>query len=244
MAVLPCTVCGIVVLLARYDANISPGAPECGRYDIDGKPIPVSQKIDTWSFGCILSIAATWSLSGISGIRNFERRLKIALLDTGIHTPCFHDGRNVLSDVTRWHKDLRRNIRPHDHITPGILDLIDDHLLQGDPKVRFDSKELCGYMNQLMLHKERRSDAPVYIHGLGGMGKTQIALEYLYNHHNSVSQTFWIETNRLQASNNSEQVNGELEHALATTSGPRDSRDCLNAIRHLESKRLVSLSFS
>jgi hypothetical protein len=71
------------------------------------------------------------------------------------NTPSFHDGRNVLSDVTRWHNVMRCKVRSNDYITSGILDLIDDHLLQGDPKARFDSKELCEYLDHLLLHEQQ-----------------------------------------------------------------------------------------
>jgi serine/threonine protein kinase len=140
------------------------GAPECGRYDVKRRPIPVSQKIDVWSIGCVLSIAATWVLSGFSGIRKFEECLKMAVRDNSTNdhrnTPSFHNGRNVLSDVTRWHNVMRCKIRSNDYITSGILDLIDDHLLQGDPKARFDSKELCEYLDHLLLHEQKPPCAP------------------------------------------------------------------------------------
>lgn len=130
------------------------GAPEC--FDSD---VPVSQKIDIWSLGCVLSTAATWVVSGFSGIRNFEHRLKIAVLDTGIGNDRvmlrFHDGKNVLPEVTKWHKALRRSIRTNDHITGRVLDLIDEHLLQGDPKLRFDSKELCKYLDRLLQQEAK-----------------------------------------------------------------------------------------
>ncbi|KAF2789518.1 hypothetical protein K505DRAFT_365536 [Melanomma pulvis-pyrius CBS 109.77] len=134
-------------------------APECGGSS-DGKiRVPVSQKIDVWSLGCIISEIATWVILGFSGIRKLEEHLKIAIQDTGIDNhramPVFHDGKKVLPEVAKWHKGLRRNMRPDDGITAKILDLVDEHLLQGDPKSRFDSKELCNHLDQLLQEEDQ-----------------------------------------------------------------------------------------
>jgi len=89
------------------------------------------------------------------------------------NTPSFHDGRNVLSNVTRWHNVMRCKVRSDDYITSGILDLIDDHLLQGDPKARFDSKELCEYLDHLLLQEQRLPCAPKILAALERQKNTE-----------------------------------------------------------------------
>ena len=127
-------------------------APECRRSIADNTVVPVSQKIDVWSMGCVFSKATTWTILGFSGIRDFEKNLR-AKVDQRVLTR-FHDGKNVLPSVQSWHKILRQNIHNKDHLTGKILDLVDDHLLQGDPRSRFDSKELFAYLEQLLREKE------------------------------------------------------------------------------------------
>lgn len=111
----------------------------------------MSQKADIWSLGCVISTAATWVVHGYSGIRDFEKR---PTPNTNIKQHCaisrFHDGKKILPEVVAWHALLRGNIGTGDFITDKILDLIDDHLLQGDPVSRYDSKELCKHLDNLL----------------------------------------------------------------------------------------------
>jgi serine/threonine protein kinase len=127
-------------------------APECRRSITDNTVVPVSQKIDVWSMGCVLSKAATWIILGFSGIQNFEKHLSTTEDQRALAR--FHDGKNVLPSVQNWHKILRQNIHTRDHLTGKILDLVDNHLLQGDPRLRFDSKELCAYLGRLLQERE------------------------------------------------------------------------------------------
>jgi serine/threonine protein kinase len=130
-------------------------APECRRSITDNTVVPVSQKIDVWSMGCVLSKAATWIILGFSGIQNFEKHLSTTEDQRALAR--FHDGKNVLPSVQNWHKILRQNIHTRDHLTGKILDLVDNHLLQGNPRLRFDSKELCAYLGRLLQEREETS---------------------------------------------------------------------------------------
>ena len=135
------------------------GAPECSCRDLCGNKIPVSQKADVWSLGCVVSMAATWMVSGPPGIRELGNRIKLTVLDTGIEDhrsrPRFHDGRNVLPVISNWHKTLRRNVHINDHFTTSVLDLVDNHMLQGDPKLRLNSKELYTRFKRLLQRADR-----------------------------------------------------------------------------------------
>ena len=130
------------------------GAPECSCRDLCGNKIPVSQKVDVWSLGCVLSMAATWMVSGPSGIRELENRIKLTVLDAGMENhrarPRFHDGKKVLPVISNWHKTLRRNVHINDHFTTSVLDLVDNYMLQGDPKLRLNSKELYTRFKRLL----------------------------------------------------------------------------------------------
>src|SRR5205814_2300667 len=45
---------------------------------------------------------------------------------------------------------------------------------------------------ELFQNKPKRYNHRLAIHGLGGVGKTQIALEYTYQHRTSYDYIFWV----------------------------------------------------
>ncbi|KAL9581438.1 MAG: hypothetical protein Q9212_003902 [Teloschistes hypoglaucus] len=125
-----------------------------------GSKLPVSQAIDIWSLGCVLSLAATWAILGFTGVLQFNelRRRTIQRLhhsrqdhDIGDGDPegdQFHDGHQLLGVVTEWHQYLRGRIRKCDAISIQVLELIDDKMLITDPRMRIKADDLC-----LRLHK-------------------------------------------------------------------------------------------
>lgn len=125
-----------------------------------GSKLPVSQAIDIWSLGCVLSLAATWAILGFTGVLQFNelRKRTIHRLyhsrqdhDIGDEDPegdQFHDGHQLLDVVTEWHQYLRGRIRICDAISIQVLDLVDDKMLITDPRMRIKADDLC-----LRLHK-------------------------------------------------------------------------------------------
>ncbi|KAI4110034.1 MAG: hypothetical protein L6R37_000167 [Teloschistes peruensis] len=125
-----------------------------------GSKLPVSQAIDIWSLGCVLSLAATWAILGFTGVLQFNelRKRTIERLyhsrqghDIGDEDPegdQFHDGHELLDVVTEWHQYLRGRIRICDAISIQVLDLIDNKMLITDPRLRIKADDLC-----LRLHK-------------------------------------------------------------------------------------------
>ncbi|KAI1209587.1 uncharacterized protein F4807DRAFT_97731 [Annulohypoxylon truncatum] len=119
------------------------GAPECDRARLD-PTISVSQAIDTWSFGCVLSVSATWVILGYQGIRAYDELRRIAIkklrerreAGEDVTVPAvddaFHNGVDVLPEVRDWHRYLRKVLRVADTITGRILDLVDETMLLGE----------------------------------------------------------------------------------------------------------------
>jgi serine/threonine protein kinase len=119
-------------------------------------------KSDLWSFGCVLSEAATWIVLGRTGIRQYsflriealsrlsqrEMNLEQSVVKHLSQSDCFHDGSHVLSEVTEWHKFLRSIIRPTDTTTSQILDMIDQQIFLADPKSRSDAKQICQWWSE------------------------------------------------------------------------------------------------
>jgi hypothetical protein len=139
------------------------GAPE--RYSSNQRA--VRQTIDTWSLGCVFSIAATWVVLGCQGIGQFsilrERAFKRVIEGQNSHNlqqestlkgggDYFHDGREVLTDVKSWHGVLRTALRRTDTVTGQVLDLVDKHMLIGSAEDRITAKDLCTHLKQISTH--------------------------------------------------------------------------------------------
>ncbi|KAF3053232.1 hypothetical protein E8E11_000162 [Didymella keratinophila] len=125
----------------------------------------VHQTIDTWSLGCVFSMAATWVVAGLQGVHQYhqvrERALSgllqtigpnghpllksQGLLPDGIpdKLDCFHDGITVLSEVTGWHTFIKNSCRKTDPITTKIIGLVDKCMLLPNPQDRIKSGLLC-----------------------------------------------------------------------------------------------------
>jgi hypothetical protein len=66
----------------------------------------------------------------------------------------FHDGQNVLADVTSWHASLHIAMRKADTITSQVLDLVDKHMLLGEPKDRMTSKDICTELRNIISQNQ------------------------------------------------------------------------------------------
>jgi hypothetical protein len=143
----------------------------------DGTLSGVSQSIDTWSFGCVLSVAATWVVLGFQGVRQYEQLRQLSPSNNRSQEPQdrFHDGYQVLSEIRKWHDYLRGHLRPSDTVTDTVLDLIEHKLLQTDPSSRPDLDELCDRLSKLSsraareirdLKKPSRDTDPVVLKAL------------------------------------------------------------------------------
>ncbi|KAF2864734.1 hypothetical protein BDV95DRAFT_290159 [Massariosphaeria phaeospora] len=128
-------------------------APEIARMRKNGTSTPVMQTIDTWSFGCVLSVAATWVVLGLQGIRQYGVLRRLARSNqtaSGKPTDKFHDGERVLLEIQDWHNFLRSHIRSSDTATPLVLDLVESHMLRSKPGNRLSSKKLCESLRNLI----------------------------------------------------------------------------------------------
>lgn len=142
------------------------GAPEVS------SQATVHQTIDTWSLGCVFSMAATWLTLGYQGVCQYQlvrekalgtllrtirqddhpllvsQRLTVAAKPEKLD--CFHNGSDVLSEVISWHTLLRNSARKTDPITEEVLNLIDQKMLLQDPRQRMRSKYLCEELRRIV----------------------------------------------------------------------------------------------
>jgi hypothetical protein len=133
------------------------GAPEVSRMmRPKGTTSEVTQSIDTWSFGCVLSVAATWVVLGFQGVRQYEtlRRLSPANKNTNDR---FHNGIDALPEVKKWHNYLRGHLRQSDTATSMVLDLIEHNMLQTETNNRLGMKALCKRLDKLI--KDAKEEA-------------------------------------------------------------------------------------
>ncbi|KAF1997329.1 hypothetical protein P154DRAFT_565493 [Amniculicola lignicola CBS 123094] len=136
------------------------GAPEFSRAIRAKTQTPVTQKIDTWSYGCVLSIAATWVVLGFQGIiqyRFLRKRARSNAKFAGTKAcDLFHDGKDVLPEIKHWHNYLRDHIRKADTATSRVLDLIEGKMLTKNPQDRYTFTVLCEELgSQIKIAEER-----------------------------------------------------------------------------------------
>ncbi|KAI0418430.1 hypothetical protein F5X98DRAFT_386292 [Xylaria grammica] len=162
---------GFATFVPRDAESISPdggtetyGAPEffqmASRSSKDDTSYTVTNTIDTWSFACVISVAATWVVLGWQGIKQYQAVRKAAIKKVkstheaaaaDLYDDTFHDGSVVLEDVTNWHKYLRQVMRKSDPISHLLLDLIDEEVLGPDPNSRLTSAMLYEKLKNLLL---------------------------------------------------------------------------------------------
>lgn len=98
-------------------------------------------ELDFRSFGCVISMAATWVVHGASGVSQckplYNRSLRKTTegsrscqqyqVATGPHVgKSIRDGLSLRSVLQKWHEELHQNIRREDTITGKILDLVEE----------------------------------------------------------------------------------------------------------------------
>ncbi|PGH18775.1 hypothetical protein AJ79_00188 [Helicocarpus griseus UAMH5409] len=129
------------------------GAPEMARMR-DGTRTAVQQTIDTWSLGCVFSVAATWVILGFHGVKQYEmlRTLASAKREkwSSDITDSFHDNRLRSSGGFMLHKHLKSHMRASDILTGKVLDFIEKNMLQRDPTDRLKSSKLCDELVELI----------------------------------------------------------------------------------------------
>lgn len=102
---------------------------------------------DVWSLGCVFSVLATYAVLGKQGVLEYTRIRKSSPSNVE-QSDSFHDGKDVLPEVTDWHTYLRAASRKTDTFTASILDIVDSDMLQADPRQRRDAASLCKIMSE------------------------------------------------------------------------------------------------
>ncbi|KAF2726702.1 hypothetical protein EJ04DRAFT_173330 [Polyplosphaeria fusca] len=139
-------------------------APECFASVPSARP-EVTQSVDIWSVGCVLSMAATWVVLGFQGVyqfkivrqkavENFRNSAQHSSERTIEPGDFFHNGVDLLPEVKQWHQYVRSAARHTDYITRDILDFVEKNLLV--PKNRMPAEKLYKGLQDVLLncHKE------------------------------------------------------------------------------------------
>lgn len=143
------------------------GAPETTRHDED-----LLQTIDTWSFGCVLSIVATWMVKDIKGVLEYQE-----YRSQNRPSDAFHHDNSVLPEIRTWHEHLKQLVRKSDNITNQILDLVDHSLLLMEPRDRLTSSQLWAKLQGILYTAKQSLQKEVPMDG--GLSK---ALQCIRDH--------------------------------------------------------------
>ncbi|KAF4630836.1 hypothetical protein G7Y89_g7300 [Cudoniella acicularis] len=148
------------------------GAPELAQ--AKSKRNAVTQRIDVWSFGCVLSYTATWVVLGLRGIDEFSmlRRDFLKKQNPKTISDAFHNGNEVLPVIKYWHQHLKSAKRDCDTVTPHILDLVDYELLQRDPINRLSAQALGERLRDIIQKADETLDRSEEISEISEMHKS------------------------------------------------------------------------
>lgn len=73
----------------------------------------------------------------------------------------FHDGQQVLADVTSWHALLRSASRKTDLITSQVLDQIDQKMLLENVEKRRNAKDIYRELRQILILSQSKPPRPI-----------------------------------------------------------------------------------
>ena len=158
-------------------ADGSLGAPECYRADSDVEKIPIliKQSVDIWSLGSIFSAAAVWVVHGKGGLSEYSRRRRAETAP--IHDfrdgDCFHDGERVLETVTKIHRDLADDIRPSDHVTGAMVNMVMQDMLV-ESEFRISAKILYHKTKGILQEAETKLRRPASYTDTGSLFGTMV----------------------------------------------------------------------
>ncbi|KFY83606.1 hypothetical protein V498_07939 [Pseudogymnoascus sp. VKM F-4517 (FW-2822)] len=156
-----------------YGGTETYGAPE-RRHSGKGR-IAVPQTIDTWSLGCVFSVAATWAVLGGKGIQQFTEFRQRAIRKIVQGQPAdstslgttpilnlgdyFHNGKEVLGAVLSWHVFLRTISRKNDFVTSRVLDIIDENIFVGVARRRIKAKDLYSKLDEIKAEMQAETES-------------------------------------------------------------------------------------
>ncbi|KAH8659801.1 kinase-like domain-containing protein [Xylariales sp. PMI_506] len=134
--------------------------------EMDLGSVPISQRYDIWSLGCVFLEFCTWCLKGLDGVHRFghERWKNDQSLICNIREDNYFiiqevNGRNyaiVKPEVETWIKDLQ-NLETCTPFSRRILSLISEAMLVVEPHRRWKIDMICRELNE--IKKELSTDA-------------------------------------------------------------------------------------
>lgn len=93
----------------------------------------------------------------------------------------FHDGSEVLPEVTHWHRYLRRVARNSDSFTHRVLDLVDKKMLVGQVELRAEAAEICKLLGE-DIHEHNSvswgdlgTEFETFLYEVEGLAETELA---------------------------------------------------------------------
>ena len=122
----------------------------------------------------MFSLAATWIALGDLGVSQFNQIRQLAIRNQvqprlgqdesqnqaieGYHGDHFHNGHQVLEDVTNWHIYLRTVLRKTDTITSQVLDLVDENMLLEFAEQRINASRLCSTLDSILKSSSQANE--------------------------------------------------------------------------------------
>ena len=125
-------------LVLRLKTKTIQGAPETYRStDLQTSHLQVTQSVDIWSVGCVLSEVVTWVTEGSTKLQEYRRRRQQEVATkSNISEDRFHYNWQVLNTVKELHEDTVQNKRANDHVTSAVVQKLIEGMIVPDPRYR------------------------------------------------------------------------------------------------------------
>jgi hypothetical protein len=136
----------------------------------------VTPAVDIWSLGCIASELAVWMAFNYEGVSKYysdrvnDTEQRAEFRDAG----CFHNGQNLLQSVPRTHFEVIGGLHTSDRVTPKLLDAVISPMLEADPSVRANAKQVWTW-SQAKLR-----EAQDIVDSSGPWAMTDLSLQPVY----------------------------------------------------------------
>ncbi|RYO86107.1 hypothetical protein DL762_004902 [Monosporascus cannonballus] len=146
-------------------------SPECSHNTarMSKGPNWITSKADIFSLGALFSDCAAWIAGGRElQAKYLKKRLSYHTTNNTFqgngYDGCFHDGIDPLPIIDDFHKEIRRLCQPHDSITPGVVDIVQSHMLLRKPVDRLNPQKLSVKFVQLLPSSKLVLTGPIPIH--------------------------------------------------------------------------------
>ncbi|KAI0010020.1 hypothetical protein F4779DRAFT_627455 [Xylariaceae sp. FL0662B] len=143
----------------------SPESSQHAAYQQSG-PRLISPKADIFSLGTVFSDACAWIKGGFDEQKRYGAKRRayhetVVTFRGSEYVGCFHDSIGRIPPVNEMHASIRKRCQSvGDRVTPRIITIIENHMLQSNPNDRYRAGALMEKFDQILSSPNDRGHEP------------------------------------------------------------------------------------